>query len=34
VKIYYEFGDDPMKMCSKHKPRMKIDPRIKDIRIV
>jgi hypothetical protein len=34
IHTYYEFGDDPMKMCSKHKLRMKVDPKIKDIRIV
>jgi hypothetical protein len=34
VKLGYEFGNDSMKMCCEHKTRMKIDHRIKDIRIV
>jgi hypothetical protein len=25
VKSYNEFGNDPIKMCSKHKTRMKVD---------
>jgi len=32
VKPCYEFGNDLMKMCSKHKTRMKVDH--KDSRIM
>jgi hypothetical protein len=31
VKAHYEFGNDAMKMCFKHKTRMKVDHRTKDI---
>jgi len=35
VKTHYGFGNDPMKMCFKHKTRlMKVDHKIKDIKIV
>jgi len=34
VKTGYEFGHDPMRMCVKHKKRMKLDHKIKDIKIV
>jgi hypothetical protein len=27
----HDFGNDPMKMCFKHKTRMKVDHKIKDI---
>jgi hypothetical protein len=30
-KCENKFGNNPMKMCCKHKIRMKIDHRIKDI---
>ncbi len=30
----YEFGNDPMNICFKHKTRMKVDYGIKDIRIL
>ncbi len=33
-KACYEFGNDPMNMCFKHKTRMKVDYRIKDIKIL
>jgi hypothetical protein len=29
VKAHYEFGNDTMKMCFKHKTRMKVDHKIK-----
>jgi hypothetical protein len=32
-KCENKFGNNPMKMCCKHKIRMKIDHRIKDIYI-
>jgi hypothetical protein len=31
VKTCYEFGNDPMKMCFKHKTKMKVDHKIKNI---
>jgi hypothetical protein len=31
VKAHYEFGNNAMKMCFKHKTRIKVDHRIKDI---
>ncbi len=31
MKARYEFGNDPMKMCFKHKTRIKVDHKIKDI---
>ncbi len=31
VKAHYNFGNDPMKICFKHKIRMKVDHKIKDI---
>jgi hypothetical protein len=31
MKAHYEFGNDPMKKCFKHKTRMKVVHRIKDI---
>jgi hypothetical protein len=34
VKMGYEFGHDPMRMCFKHKTRMKFDHKIKEIKIV
>jgi hypothetical protein len=34
VKAHYEFGNDLKKMCFGNKIRMKVDHRIKDIRIV
>jgi hypothetical protein len=34
VKMGYEFGHDPMTMCFKHQKRMKLDHKIKDIKIV
>jgi hypothetical protein len=34
VKTYYEFGNEPMKMCFKHKTIMKVNHRIKDIKHV
>jgi len=34
VKMGYEFGHDPMRMCFKHKKIMKLDHKIKDIKIV
>jgi hypothetical protein len=34
VKACYEFGNDSIKMCFKHKARMKVDHTIKDIKIV
>jgi hypothetical protein len=35
VKAHYGFGNDPMKMCFKHKIRlMKVDHKIKDIKNV
>ncbi len=33
VKVCYEFGNDSMKMCLEHKTRMKIEHRIKNIKI-
>jgi hypothetical protein len=29
VKAHYEFGNDSMKVCFKHKTRMKVDHKIK-----
>jgi hypothetical protein len=29
VKTYYEFDNDPVKMCLEHKTRMKVDHSIK-----
>jgi hypothetical protein len=34
VKLCNEFGNDPRKMCSKHKIIMKVDTRIRDIIII
>jgi hypothetical protein len=34
VKACYEFDNDPMKMFFEYKTRMKVDHRIKDVRIV
>jgi hypothetical protein len=34
VKTYYEFGNDPMKMFFIHKIRMKVNLKIKYIKIV
>jgi hypothetical protein len=34
VKLCNEFGNDPRKMCSKHKTIMKVDSRIRDITIM
>jgi hypothetical protein len=34
VKAHYEFGNELKKMCFGNKIRMKVDHRIKDIRIV
>ncbi len=34
LKAHIEFGNDLMKMCFKHKTRMKVVYRIKGIRIV
>jgi hypothetical protein len=34
VKAHYEFGNDPMKMCFKHKTRIRVDHKIKDIGIM
>jgi len=34
VKAHYKFSDDPMRMCFKHKTRVKVDYRNKDIKIV
>jgi len=34
VKACYEFGNDSIKMCFKHRTRMKVDHTIKDIKIV
>jgi hypothetical protein len=36
VKAHYEFGNDSMKVCFKHKTRMKVDHKIKivDSRII
>jgi hypothetical protein len=31
VKAHYELGNDPTNKCSKHKIRMKVVHRIKDI---
>jgi hypothetical protein len=34
VKAYYEFGNDPMKiMCFKHKIRMKVNRKIKRLKL-
>jgi len=33
VKTRYKFGSDQMKMCFKHKTKMKVDHKIKDIKI-
>jgi hypothetical protein len=32
VKACIEFGNDPMKMCFKHKTTMKVDHKIKDLK--
>ncbi len=29
MKSYNEFGNDPIKTCSKHKTRMKVDLKLK-----
>jgi hypothetical protein len=29
VKAYNEFGNDPIKMCSKRKTKMKVDLKLK-----
>ncbi len=29
--MFYEFGNDPMKMCFEHKTRMKVDHIIKKL---
>ncbi len=29
MKAHYEFGNDSMKVCFKHKTRMKVDHKIK-----
>jgi hypothetical protein len=34
VKMGYEFGHDPMRMCFKSKKIMKLDHKIKDTKIV
>jgi hypothetical protein len=34
VKTHYKFGNDPMKMRFKHKTRIKVDHKIKNIQIV
>ncbi len=34
VKMGYEFGHDPMRMCFKHKKGMKLDHKTIDIKIV
>jgi len=34
VKACIEFGNDPMKMCFKHKTRMKVDHKIKDLKFL
>ncbi len=34
VKVCYDFGNDPMKMCFEHKIRLKVDHIIKDIIIL
>jgi len=31
MKAHSDLGHDPMKMCFKHKIRMKVDHKIKDI---
>ncbi len=34
MKTCYELGNDPIKMCSKHKTRMKVDRIIKNIKFM
>jgi hypothetical protein len=34
VKTCNVFDNDPMEMCPKHKTRMKVNHKIKDIKIV
>ncbi len=34
MKMFYEFGNDPMKMCFEYKIRMKVDHIIKNIIIL
>jgi hypothetical protein len=34
MKAHYKFGNDPTKMCFKHKTRMSVDHKIKDIGIM
>ncbi len=34
MKTWNEFDNDPIKMCSKHKIKIKVDHRMKNIRIV
>jgi hypothetical protein len=34
VKACNKVGNDPMKMCFKHKTRMKVDYKIKDVKVV
>ncbi len=33
VKVCYEFGNDSMRMCLEQKTRMKVEHRIKNIKI-
>jgi hypothetical protein len=34
LKAHYKFGNDPMKMCFKHKTRTKVNHKIKDTKIL